>query len=429
MSVRTHANGHHADGSSVAGTVADARADVQALAHLAASGGCAMTDMRLVRWRNLRTVFGARWPKVESSVVDTLRREIMARVANESAPVRYDDASFLVVCPGRGAAALHRLDSEFIETIGTLLVGVLKSPDLIEVLTPISVGEAGFEVAPPIPAPGPGTTTAVGEDGGGAGRKLVLGDAAFRYYPIWDIGEDAVFCYLFEAFWDIGTGDAVPVETLTGQFQDPKQLLALDLETLSKAVEELDKRLNQYRLAKVLVPVHYRTLADPATRETYVRFCNGKMWSVHEFALFELTNPPADVTHAELADAVRQIEPFGSGVMLRVAPGFSRFDRVPADRILAIGIDVRPDVRPETEIIADLKTLGVMAGRLGVKSFVHGLHTLSPSVIAACAGIDLIGSDAIAQAVEDWQEDPAANSAARLLKSLLARSKMRKNAG
>jgi hypothetical protein len=153
------------------------------------------------------------------------------------------------------------------------------------------------------------------------------------------------------------------------------------------------------------------------------------MWSVHEFALFELTNPPADVTHAELADAVRQIEPFGSGVMLRVAPGFSRFDRVPADRILAIGIDVRPDVRPETEIIADLKTLGVMAGRLGVKSFVHGLHTLSPSVIAACAGIDLIGSDAIAQAVEDWQEDPAANSAARLLKSLLARSKMRKNAG
>jgi len=44
-------------------------------------------------------------------------------------------------------------------------------------------------------------------------------------------------------------------------------------------------------------------------------------------------------------------------------------------------------------------------------------------VIAACAGIDLIGSDAIAENHADWQADDVAARPIALLKSLAARAK------
>lgn len=400
----------------------DPDSDIDTLVQLVAAGGCRTENMRLVRWRNLRQFLDQRWAKIGPSVAQTMRKEIAARLGLQGRCIRYDDTSILAFCPPPDESALRRLDDEFADAMGSMLAGVLSTPDLIEVLKPVAAGDQGlaFEAARASPA---GEARPPAADTGKPAPALVLGDAVFRYFPLWDIRDDAVYCYLCEAFWNLGDGQELTAGALPAQFNDPKRILALDLETLSKATEELDRALNRYQLAKFLIPVHFRTIADPVTAGTYTRFCNSKMWAVHEFALFEIVTPPDDVTTEQLVKAVELLQPFGAGVMLRLGSGFDRFDAVPPERILSIGIDLRHDDRPDAEIIAAIKQFAARAGEQGLRSHVYGLHKFSPTVIAACAGIDLIGSDAIAQDTADWQPDDSAARPIALLKSLAARAK------
>ncbi|HEX9568947.1 MAG TPA: hypothetical protein VF987_04650 [Rhodospirillales bacterium] len=428
MNVRTKTINANGAATTMPAAHGDPDSDVRTLVQLVAAGGCRTENMRLVRWRNLRQFLDQRWAKVGPSVAQTMRKEIAARLGSQGRCVRYDDTSILAFCPPPDESALRRLDDEFADTMGSMLAGVLSTPGLIEVLKPVAAGDQGLAFAAATVSPA-GEARPPAADIGKPAPALVLGDAIFRYFPLWDIRDDAVYCYLCEAFWNLGDGQELTEGALPAQFDDPKRILALDLGTLGKATEELDKGLNQYQLAKFLIPVHFRTIADPVTAGTYTRFCNSKMWAVHEFALFEIVKPLDDMTTEQLVKAVEQLQPFGAGVMLRVGIGFDRFDAVPPERILSIGIDLRLDDRPDVEIVAAIKQFAAGAGEHGLRSHVHGVHRVSPTVIAACAGIDLIGSDAIAQDTADWQSDDSAIRPIALLKSLAARGKANRGVG
>ncbi|GEM_PF-1129469 len=413
--------------------------DAWPLTRLAASGGCGLENMRLVRWQELRAFLGKRWPAMGRDIATTLRQEIETRLAPESSCVRYDDFSFLVVCPDLSDPLLQSLETDFVDTVGARLVGVLGTADLIEVWKPVAIEDEGFafermsagtdrkaatEAAGKIseePSPAP--------DAAAASRTMILGDAEFRHFPLWDVRGNEVFCYLCEAFWDLGAGEVLPKEALKEQFQDPKRILALDLETLAKATDELERGLDYYQLVKFLIPVHYRTLADAATADTYVRLCNRKIWSVREFAYFEIVNPPPTVSGEKLVQAVQRVKPFGAGVMLRVDRGFAAFDKVPVDDVFSVGMDLRPDGRPENEIIAELETLASGAGARGLHSHVPGLTEMNLSVAAACAGIDFIGSHAIAEELGEWEPDDSMAKPIDLFKNLLTAAKAGKGGG
>ena len=422
MQARTKTINANAAGATAPARGGERYSDIRTLVELVAAGGCPTEDMRLVRWRNLRRSLDQRWAEIGPSVALTMRNEIAARLGPHGRCVRYDDTSILAFCPPSDRSALHRLDNEFAEAMGSMMAGVLSTPDLVEVLKPVDVGDRGLTFEPARAAPS-GATYPKAMDAGKPAPNMVLGDAVVRYYPLWDIREDAVFCYLCEPFWSLGDGRELTEGALPAQFDDPKRVLALDLEILGKASDELDKGLNRYQLAKFLIPVHFRTVADPATAATYARFCNSKMWAVHEFALFEIVQVPDEVTTEQFLQATQQLRPFGAGVMLRVGNGFDRFDALPVEQILSIGIDLRLDDRPDGEIIAAVKEFAARAGKRGLRTHVHGVHRVSPTVIAACAGIDMIGSDCIAQDAADWQPDDAAARPIALLRSLAARAR------
>ena len=401
-------------------------ADVRSLVRLVAGGGCGIENMRLVRCHVLRTVAGEHWAAVGVEVMRVLGKEIQARLGRGDLCVTYDEDSFLVLCPGADRLPLKALDGEFAATVGGMLAGILGTSGLIEVLKPASVDGQGLTFATTDLAIG---DAKAGTAAGGRGRasKLILGDATFRYFPLWDVGANSVHCYLWEASWDHGTGAILPEEALADQFDEPHRVSSLDLETLEKAIEELDRDLNEYRLAKFLIPVHFQTLADPATAEAYLKVCNARMWSVREFAMFEIVKPPRGAKADRLAKAAELLAPFGAGVMLRAN------DRLAAGEMsrevfMSIGIDIRIDRRPEAEIAGDIKFLAETTRRDGLKSHVHGIHAATPSVIAACAAIDFVGTDAVAGMADEPRRDSSPVRSLELLRKL-AGAKARRVAG
>lgn len=396
----------------------DASADVWALARLALAGG-GLESARLVRWRALADALGAGWRDRGPAIVGGLRREIGSRLPPGGACVRYDDFSYLAVAPPPAAGRFFAdLDGDFCARVCAALWDASGAPGLIEVWLPVGLESDGLvceRIAPPDVA---GRITPASREAPAESSRLILGDAQFHYYPLWDVRGNTVFCYLCEALWDTGAGGARAEDDLAGQFDDPKRVLTLDLETFTKATDELDRGLDRYRLASLLIPVHYQTLADPAAADTYVRYCNRKIWSVREFAYFEIVKPPPAVSEGELAAAAEQIQPYGAGVLLRAGRGFDRFDRVPAGGILSVGLDLRFDRRPDRDIIADLRALGSGAGERGLKSHVHGLTAMNVTVAAASAGVDYIGGEAIG--LDEWTPDEPEIRPIDLFKSLLA---------
>jgi len=410
-------------------------ADAWPLVRLAATGGCGLGNMRLVRWRELRAFLGKRWAETGPDVARTLRREIDGRLRPDGVCLRYDDFSYLVACSDPADPFLHALDDDFAAEAAGNLAGIPGTTDMIEVWKPVSIEDGGFRferihpsatrdvAAETGPAPASDPLADPPVDEGKLPRTVILGDAVFRRFPLWDVRGNEVFCHLFEAFWDQGDGEPMPEEAFADQFGDPKRALALDLETLAKATDELDRGLDRYQLMTFLIPVHYDTLADPARSDTYLRFCNRKIWSVREFAYFEIVKPPPALSAEGLAQAAQGIAPFGAGVMLRVGQGFDAFDRVPADDVFSVGMDLRLDGRPEGDTIAELEALAAGAGARGLHSHVHGLKAMTLSVAAACAGIDFIGSDALAPGLDEAEPDEPMPKPIDLFKSLLAASR------
>ena len=249
--------------------------------------------------------------------------------------------------------------------------------------------------------------------------RLILGDAEFRYCPLWESRGNDIFCYLCEPSWDVGTDEHLTEDALQTEFDDPKRILALDLATLRTATEQVEEVVAQYGLMTVLIPVHYQTLANPESADAYTDLCDKRVWPVMDSVYFEIFGPPVPLSKNGLVQAVDHINSFGRGVLLRVEPGFDEFDKIPADDILSVGMALRADQRDEGETLADLKKFASETSSRGLHSHAHGLKTVTLSLVAVRAGFDFVGSDAIAPPLEKWAPEEETLKAIDLFKTML----------
>lgn len=256
--------------------------------------------------------------------------------------------------------------------------------------------------------------------------KMVLGDARFRYYPLWDVRKSDVFGYLCKASWDIGSGRSLVEDELPSAFESLADLIALDLETLHKALELVKKLATQYCVGgvlKVMVPVHYRTLVDPEVSEVYARECNTLVWSAWDDIYFEIVKPPALIGKRDLDQAMGVIRPFAQAHLLTAGLDFASFDAIADNAFLSVGADLSLDSRSEETIGAGLNAFTGRAKRAGLQTHAYGLKSVALSAAAVNAGFDFIGSDQVAGPLEEGEGIEDKPQFLGLMQALLASKK------
>lgn len=400
-------------------SLADMRTDAWKTLRLAASGPCSLDAMRLIRWDGFREFLGKRWTAMEPETVEALRDGIADGFSPESVCIRYDDFSFLVICRDAADPMLGETESGIINAVGAKIALITGNPGLIRVWTPVSIEDEGFGFARTgSEQPVPPQPEAVPEAAPTRPAYRVMADPEFRYYPLWDVRGNDIFCYLCEALWDVGAGVPMSENALGEMFADPKRKLVLDLSALRKAVAQIEEVIERYGVLRVLIPVHYDTLADAGSAATYIKQCKQVVWSVVDYVFFEIIAPSADLPPGELGPLAELIRPYGNGVMLRVAPGFNGFDGIAQDGFMSVGLDLRGEQREE-EIISELGRFAAAASACGLSGHVHGLETVTASVAAVSAGFDYVGSDNIAPALDNWNPDDDKAKSPDFLQTLL----------
>jgi len=247
----------------------------------------------------------------------------------------------------------------------------------------------------------------------------ILGDAHFRFYPLWDVGAGDIMCYLCEPFWSTTGTDSIFEDEIATEFEIAGRRLALDLETLHNALKQAEEVAAQYGIFRVLIPVHYETLAHPEMADVYIRECNDLVWSVFEVVSFEINHPPADIDRDSLGHVVNLLKPFGQNILFRVESGFTGFANVPSENVLSVGMSLRADKRPEDEIINEVTDFAAQANEAGLQCHIHGIESLAISATAANSGYAYIGSDDIAPPLERDDTDEGLPQSIDVLKAIL----------
>ena len=379
-------------------------------------GNCQLGNMRLICWRSMRELMGKRWADVGHNVETTTRQELEACLASGEACIRYNDLCLLLITVPSPESILNTLGSEIVPAIEAKIAGALSDGQLIEIWKPVTMNDDGFEfehcplhltdraqVLPREALKPPEIDPVAASQA--KPSMMVPTDAGFKYLPLWDVRSNSIFCYLCQPYWRSADDEFLVESNLPQLFSDARRVLALDIETLSNSIAEAENIVSSDCYARILIPVHYSTLSDQESATRYIEYCNQHIWSVRDYVYFEVIEPQSSLTQEFRLAVAQYLRPFCCGVMLRVMAGFDDFGQIPKEAILSVGIKLEPDQISDVELTSEFDRFASEAGRCQLYTHVHGLQSNSLSVSAICAGIDYVGSGAIASSLEAWAPD------------------------
>lgn len=333
-------------------------------------------------------------------------RQLEAALTPNVACVRYDPSSLLVIEPGVA-------DHELIVAAETVLNVTGEQLRLWEA---VGIRDDGLEFIPldidAIERASHKKHLTHAHD------SIVLTDAEFTYFPMWDVQESEIFGYTCENLWNAGEGGYYSEDALEAFFAKHRHVYALDKEALHKAVTQAQSFLDRYIFTNLIIPVHYSTLADPTYADAYIEACNEGVWTVHDNVIFEITRVPVDMDGDTLFRAIDRLTPYGEGVWLRLNHDFVDFAAIPADAIASIGIGFQYDPRARDDIWAELETFVQATQHLNIARHAHGLEDMDSCITAVNLGYAYISSAAIAPPLDASQPEEMAQPS-DVLKAML----------
>jgi hypothetical protein len=373
------------------------------MARMLAQSGVALDRMLLIRWDRLPPLLGARWAEVEQKVSQLVQALAHKVVGAGAVCMPFERCSVLLVLPEAAGAQGNEKVTAIAAEVRHALFGALHRDELIETWAVRAIDDSALvcdrlagSAAAATDAPPP----AAEPPAAGRHHSMVLGDTDFSFFPLWEVRRNFVFFYVCEPFWTLPDGTIRREEGLPEQFTSARQIVALDIEVLRNVIDVLADVMEHDRMAQMLVPVHYSTLIEPAGASRYAGELRRAAEELAERAFFEIIGIPADVSPERLAEIVAGLRGLCRGVCVRIGFTWPSLQALADARVFAIGLDLRSDNRREAEIIADLEAFAARASALSLSTYAHGIRTTSLGVAATCAGMDFVGTEALAATLE-----------------------------
>ena len=253
-----------------------------------------------------------------------------------------------------------------------------------------------------------------------ADSALVLGDPRFIYVPLWDALRNDVFAHRCTPLWEGRDGQLKDIELVTSEYSNPDDRLAIDLEVFDKAISHINRIVSQYGILKIVIPVHLSTLLGESLRGTYLSECGDSVWSVIDNVAFEIVDV-GTAAATDLAAALDFIQPYGSQVFICLDSDDAQGVPVGADPSkVFIGRNARRMMLEGEALAEALTEFGKHVASLPFRAYVHGMRTLEEAAAAVASGITIIGSEAVAPALDEPDAAAATEEAANMLRNMIA---------
>lgn len=360
-----------------------------------ASNRVYMIDLAVIRER-----LGERWPAVVEKVTGIAQQSIERHltVADMSAP--YGDGLFLVVFSHLGQREAELKCLLIAREIGRRLVGSDEASDVVKVRT-VDIQENGDI-----------SYTDANLDASAEALQREVGQSAIRSLsalpklmtaslPHWDHVQFIYRPLLSLRGMVVSTFICVPIRALGGQKYasghsvlpnpaDEYQVADLDMVVLAKIIADLQVTDERDVRALLCLPVHFQTLSNPRFREVYLGLCRQYLPTLTQRLIFELVDLPEGVVQSRLHDMVATLRPHCRAVIARVPLGQKVFSSFRLAGLHAVGTDIYYAKENEEFLMHAMEHFIDKAEREGLKTYIHGLRSVSLATSAISSGFDYI---------------------------------------
>lgn len=210
--------------------------------------------------------------------------------------------------------------------------------------------------------------------GDGAARPLFIRDDEGRavmphgievvFSPIVALADNSRTCFAAFARLDMGGHHLYGYDVLPEEADDD-MILDLDMRTVTRicGVMERMEKIHGYP-SKILCPVHYRTIADPARRTAYLQaFAQLQQHGYDRFVAMQLHHMPRALYGTELSQPVEILSRLSSRVVVMVPIDWTSTGEMSEAGARAIGVDFQ-----------DMGGMSPEVARVKMRSFVKQVN-------------------------------------------------------
>jgi hypothetical protein len=364
-------------------------------------------SLELVGLDDLQRALGEDWPAIADRVRDLAELELQMQLGPADIYRTHSDTQFLVCFATLDQAAAERKAQEIATGIRARLTEHL--PEVAAALSiDAFVGKVDREALkdPTIPVADCllAALRKVRAEAKAVPQRFnqsMLQGAALTFYPAWH-PTNRMLAFNRCVFDLSACGlDIAPFRALADTEQLDRVLTQLDLLRLTRSIEALHKALTNGRTATyLLVPVTYRTVADPRSLKEYTRLLGLMPAPYRKFVVVELSGVPISATPPRLAATARTFRRFVNGVAVELPPNSTFAQQIIALDPWAVAVDLQNPTTRQTYSTM-LKTVLPAARAAGVSTLAHGANSIALATACAEAGFTYVDGPAIHPATRE----------------------------
>ncbi len=355
---------------------------------------------------------GDRWPNVRDTIHRATETTLNERLAPDDLFTRYDEESFLVVY-GRLADVEARVKTWVLaRAITDALLGSRAPATPVLAAHQVTAEADGGVALTPVPPPSedmltrvtgadaepdtaPATRIGTGPAEDEPPREALAGlDIRFLFRPLLTARTMVLSAYLCLPVLAVGPN------TFRGghEIPDTRQgIVELDRMTLARAAETARVLARSGTRALLCIPVHLETLSTQERKNAYFHLCEDLLPGAEGYApLFELVGLPEGIPEARLAEAAAPVRRFARQLLARTGlTPHGPLGRFREAGFHAVGADVYRSQHDEATLFRETERFAEAASRAGIRTYLHGIRSLSLYSQAIAAGFDYVDGHAL----------------------------------
>lgn len=376
-------------------------------------------NIYVIDLRKVRKRFGAEWASLQEGIHVIVQKIIEKYLAEKDYFIRHDDKSYILAFPAlsKEQAQLKciHIGEEIVDTlIGRQLrfeyfdikgLSVLDDGE-IKVVEPVRVHKLIESLARNFEHFS-GEVPAMAKPGGQTlleyAVNLGLDDVGFVFLPMVGMRKSIISTFL-----------CVPVRALKGihvsgydvllDSSDPKHIFGIDMLTLRKGASELAALVKQEARSLLALPVHFETLADVQHRDSYLDYLAASFSGQKRRVVLEVVELPEGIPQTRLFELLNQMRPHTRAIIARFSLDHTYFEDFRTAGLHAVGVDVYSPRRSEATVMKKLDAFVANAKKCQLKTYVHGVRTISLYAAAISSGFDYIAGHALNSAVRSAED-------------------------
>ena len=366
-------------------------------------------SVELINLENIRQRLGKKWGKYREMAHRVVNDAIERRLTQHDVFTQYDELSYVIIFTGLEKRQAQLKIALIAKEIAMRLLGNDEHTELVNVksLSMKADGTAGFNEIPSVdmmvtkfrelPAD---HFRDEDEEARENDQSSKLSELQFIFLPMWIVKRNVISTFSCLAVRELPGGELVAGYSALDADADADQIWKLDLLTVGKVQNEFQRLFKNKITAILSIPVHFETLANRKRQEKFVSQCKALPDQLHERVIFEVVDLPSGVPDSRLAQLIGPLKPISRSVLVRLALNSRNFAGYHAAGVHAVGFDLSTESGSEREIIGEMEKFVEVANKYSLKTYVHGIRSLSLNTAAISCGFDYLDGHSLASATD-----------------------------